>query len=155
MQKINCNFALRKILHPIQIMSDALNILRRFGIRPSHQRLAVLEYLIQHRNHPSADKIYEDLHAEMPMISRTTVFNTLRLFNDAGVVHTLSIGTDPVAFDADLSPHAHLYCRECHTLIDIPVEEADWHRMLIYAGPQDCRMQVLFHGLCPACRRHD
>ena len=66
-------------------MSSALDILHQFGIRPSHQRLTVLTYLMEHRDHSSAEEIFENLHKEMPMISRTTVYNTLRLFSDAGV----------------------------------------------------------------------
>lgn len=136
-------------------MPTALDILRRFGIRPSHQRLTVLTYLLEHRDHSSADEIYEALHHLQPVISRTTVFNTLRLFNETGVVQTLSIGTNPQAYDADLTPHAHFYCRRCHSISDIPVEMADWQRLRQYSGPHVAEMQVIFHGICPRCSRHD
>lgn len=135
-------------------MSSALDILHRCGIRPSHQRLTVLSFLLEHRDHSSADRIYEELHREMPVISRTTVYNTLRLFKDAGVVQTLSIGTNPLIFDADTSPHAHLYCRRCHSVTDIPVQPVDWKRLSDYGGPYGTHMQVIFDGVCDKCSRH-
>lgn len=135
-------------------MSSALDILHRFGIRPSHQRLAVLSHLLQHRDHSSADKIYEELHRDIPMISRTTVYNTLRLFKDAGVIQTLSIGTNPLIFDADTSPHAHLYCHRCHSVSDILVQLSDWQRLSDYGGPHRTHMQVIFDGICDKCSRH-
>lgn len=135
-------------------MSSALDILHHYGIRPSHQRLTVLTYLLEHRDHSSADEIYEALHSSMPVISRTTVYNTLRLFCEAGVVQTLSIGTNPLAYDAETEPHAHLYCTHCHDIIDIPVQEADWKRIKNYGGPGETHMQIIFNGLCPKCMRN-
>ncbi len=136
-------------------MSSPIDILRQFGIRPSHQRITVLEYLLKHQEHNSADEIFEGLKTEMPMLSRTTVYNTVRLFQNAGVVHTLSIGSAPTCFDADLTPHAHFYCRECHAIIDLPVMDTDWNRMRAYAGHDDeVEMQVLYKGICEKCRMH-
>lgn len=135
-------------------MSSALDILHQFGIRPSHQRLTVLTYLMEHRDHSSAEEIFENLHKEMPMISRTTVYNTLRLFSDAGVVQTLSIGAHPLVFETNLTPHAHFFCRCCKSITDIPVQEADWQRMKDYGGPSQAEMQVTFNGICEKCRRH-
>ena len=89
-------------------MSSALDILHQFGIRPSHQRLTVLTYLMEHRDHSSAEEIFENLHKEMPMISRTTVYNTLRLFSDAGVVQTLSRGASAGFRDQSHAPRTLL-----------------------------------------------
>ena len=135
-------------------MPAAFDILHKFGIRPSHQRLTVLSYMLEHRNHSSADEIYDALHQEIPVISRTTVYNTLRLFRDAGVVRTLSIGTNPLAFDAELTPHAHFYCTSCHSITDVPVQISDWERLKHYGGPGDSEMQVVFNGICRKCSNH-
>jgi len=136
-------------------MSSALDILRQFGIRPSSQRLMVLEYLLNHRNHNSADEVYAGLMEQTPLLSRTTVFNTLRLFREMGVVQTVSIGNNPLCFDADLTPHAHLYCNECHCITDIPIQSADWNALKLYGGPGKVEMQVTFYGLCDKCKRHN
>lgn len=49
------------------------------NIRPSVQRVAIMQYLLDHRTHPTADDIYTELVKTMPTLSRTTVYNTLQL----------------------------------------------------------------------------
>lgn len=131
--------------------TSAIGILHQFGIRPSHQRVAVLKHLLEHRNHSTADEIYESLQSYMPVISRTTVYNTLRLFQQAGVIQALSIGNNPLAFDANNEPHAHLYCRNCNKIVDIPIPPDEWMRIKDYAGSSEYDMQILFKGICHEC----
>lgn len=50
------------------------------GIRPSPQRLAIMNYLLTHRTHPTVDEVYQGLCNEIKTLSRTTVYNTLRMF---------------------------------------------------------------------------
>ncbi len=137
----------------VESMSSAIDLLRQYGIRPSHQRITVLNYLLDHREHNSADEIFEGLYKQVPTLSRTTVFNTLRLFRDLGVVQAVSIGTNPVCFDVDMTPHAHFYCSECHSITDIPITDEDWFAVKKYGG-DGVDMQVTFHGLCDRCLSH-
>lgn len=64
-----------------------------FGVKPSLQRLAIMEYLMTHRTHPTADEIFNALSPSMPTLSKTTVYNTLKLFAEQGAV--LSLDIDP------------------------------------------------------------
>lgn len=50
------------------------------NIRPSFQRIKILEYLANNNNHPTADEIFKDVVKEIPMLSKTTVYSTLTLF---------------------------------------------------------------------------
>jgi Fur family peroxide stress response transcriptional regulator len=65
--------------------------LKRRNINLSHQRLKVLEYLTQNRCHPTVDQIYTDLHKEIPTLSKTTVYNTLRMLAEEGLVKVITI----------------------------------------------------------------
>ena len=49
-------------------------------IKPSVQRLAVMTYLLEHRTHPTVDEIYSELQDKIPTLSKTTIYNTLKLF---------------------------------------------------------------------------
>ncbi|MDR0939607.1 MAG: transcriptional repressor [Mediterranea sp.] len=91
------------------------------GIKPSMQRLAVMEYLMTHRTHPSADEIYTSLSPTMPTLSRTTVYNTLRLFAEQGAVLMLTIDEKNANFDADTSMHSHFRCTRCGRIYDIRI----------------------------------
>lgn len=92
------------------------------GIKPSLQRMAVMEYLITHRTHPTAEMIFADLYPEMPTLSKATVYNTLNLLVERGVVRLITIGEKNARFDACMDPHIHFRCRNCGAIIDIDVE---------------------------------
>jgi Fe2+ or Zn2+ uptake regulation protein len=82
------------------------------GIKPTHQRLEILRYLEQHRNHPTADMIYQDLVQAMPTMSKTTVYNTLNSFAESGIVRPVTITGTEVRFDLKTACHHHFLCEE-------------------------------------------
>ena len=90
--------------------NTTLNYLQAHGIKPSLQRMAVMTYLIEHRTHPTADEIYTALHPSIPTLSKTTVYNTLKLLTEKGAALQLTIDERNCCFDADTSPHAHFLC---------------------------------------------
>ena len=67
------------------------------NIKPSMQRIAIMEYLMEHPIHPSADDIYTALSPSMPTLSKTTVYNTLKLFSEQGAALMLPISFANVA----------------------------------------------------------
>ena len=50
--------------------------LLKYNIKPSMQRIAIMDYLMVHRVHPTADEIYNALYPTMPTLSKTTIYNT-------------------------------------------------------------------------------
>ena len=99
--------------------AQLIEILTEAGIRPSAQRLSVLEYLTGTTCHPSADRIYEDVHAMQPTLSRSTVYNTVKLFLDKGVIETVAGDSSECRYDYFHKPHAHFQCRQCRKVYDI------------------------------------
>lgn len=61
------------------------------NIKPSVQRIAIMQYLMEYPVHPSADDIYTALSPSMPTLSKTTVYNTLKLFSEQGAAQMLTI----------------------------------------------------------------
>ena len=122
------------------------NRLLEYNIKPSMQRIAIMEYLMEHRTHPSADEIYTALSPSMPTLSKTTVYNTLKLFAEQGAALMLTIDERNANFDADTSPHAHFICKRCGNIYDLelPIEikeviglQMDGHEItcLLYTSP--------------------
>ena len=60
--------------------------LLKYDIKPSVQRMAIMDYLMSHRIHPSADEIYNALYPTIPTLSKTTIYNTMKLFVEQGAV---------------------------------------------------------------------
>ena len=94
------------------------------NIRPSVQRMAIYNFLAENPVHPTVDTIYTALSPQMPTLSRTTVYNTLRQFSECGLVQTITIEDGELRYDADTSNHLHFKCIKCGKIFDIfkPVE---------------------------------
>ena len=60
-----------------------------YEIKPSVQRIAIMDYLLKHHTHPCIDEIYMALHDDIPTLSKTTVYNTLKLFVEHGAAKCL------------------------------------------------------------------
>ena len=133
-------------------LTAPLRYLRAHGVKPSAQRLAVMHYLLEHRTHPSADEIYSALHPTMPTLSKTTVYNTLRLLTEHGAAVQLTIDERNVCFDADTSPHAHFLCTRCGKVYDIPLANYDLERhALIPEGFRTEQAAIYYRGCCEHC----
>ena len=125
-------------------------LLSERGIRPTTQRLAVYDYLYQHRIHPSAEMVYDALVKKYPTFSRTTVYNSLHALVEAGLVLELAMETEERHYDADTTLHGHFHCRGCGGIADFPLDEELVHRLV----PHGFIVQgqgIYFSGKCPAC----
>lgn len=126
--------------------------LQNYGIKPSLQRIAIMEYLMENRIHPTADEIYNALHVKMPTLSKTTVYNTLKLFADQKAVSLLVIDGKNVRFDIDTSCHAHFQCCGCHKVFDIPVGESELLKVRKISGLLITESHLYYKGYCERCR---
>ncbi len=136
------------------LQNRALEKLQECGIKPSVQRIAIMDYLLKSYSHPTAEDVYAALHEEMPTLSRTTVYNTLRLFAEQGAARMLTIDERKVCFDGQMHPHAHFQCRRCGRLYDMPLPD------LPHLSEQEFRadghtieeIHYYYKGLCRMCR---
>lgn len=124
------------------------DFLREHGIRPSRQRLAVYEYIWTHRTHPTAEIVYESLAPKIATLSRTTVYNTLRLFCECGVAQMIFVEENEMRFDANTNFHGHFKCTACGALIDFEVDEI---AQKLPAGCKVSERHFYLRGLCPEC----
>lgn len=125
-------------------------ILKMHNIKPSHHRIKVLQYLKEHKNHPTVDMIYRELMEEIPTLSKTTLYNTLNLFVERGIITMLNLEENESRYDADISLHAHFKCLHCSQIYDIHLEVT----RLELAGLEGFEVNeshVYFKGICPIC----
>lgn len=99
--------------------TDVVKTLVEHNIRPSVQRISIMNYLMEHRTHPTVDEIYTALAPSIPTLSKTTVYNTLKLLTEHGAVLTLTIDEKNTCYDACTQPHAHFLCKHCGKVYDI------------------------------------
>jgi len=99
---------------------DLIEKLEHAGIRPSAQRVAIAAYVLSTEDHPSADEVWNRVKAEFPMVSRATVYNTLQLFREHGLVQQLVLAEGSVVFDPKVEPHHHFVDDDTGAIHDIP-----------------------------------
>ena len=123
------------------------------GIRPSVQRLAILEYVRQSCQHPTAEVVYEALCDELGSLSLTTVYNTLKLFVDAGLISMLTIDDTFRCFDGNRHDHAHFRCNNCGKIVDLQMKKEFMSLVEGLDGYEITDAQLYLKGLCPNCQK--
>lgn len=130
--------------------------LKRHGIKPSVQRLEIMEYLMTHHTHPTVEEVYMGLCEKIPTLSRTTVYNTLRMFAEHKAAQMLTIDERRVCYDCDTSPHVHFFCRKCGKVTDMEDAEAPEIKGIYIAnGNIIDEVHLYYKGLCPECQNKE
>lgn len=124
--------------------------LSKRNIRPSYQRIKVLEYLIHNQCHPTVDQIFTDLLSEMPTLSKSTIYNTLNTFLEAGLVKVLNIEENETRYDITTETHGHFKCEECGTISNFNIN-IDSFATEGLKGFKVIDKNVYFKGICPKC----
>ena len=132
-------------------MKDGAKYLTECGLRPSMQRLAIYKYMATHPTHPTADEIFEALREQIPTLSKTTVYNTLKLFVAHGVVDEVFIDRTSERFDGNTELHAHFMCNACGAIIDTPITAPETINSATPEGVQLDKTQLLYFGTCKNC----
>lgn len=135
----------------MNINISPLDYLLTYSIKPSIQRIAIMEYLMNHRIHPTVDDIYSALYASIPTLSKTTVYNTLWLFVKQNAVKSLVIDEKNVRFDIDTSHHAHFMCLDCGCVYDIPVENIEAMTLDGVGELTITETHLYYKGFCKKC----
>lgn len=135
----------------MDVNSTARDYLLNYGIKPSIQRMAIVEYMMEHRIHPTADEIYNALYIKVPTLSKTTVYNTLKLFTEQGAVLALVIDDKNVRFDIDTSVHAHFQCNYCNKIFDIPLKDYELLQVKQIGELVITESHLYYKGYCKTC----
>ena len=123
----------------------------------THQRSVIYRVLVESRDHPSPELVYERVSREIPEISRATVYKNIHTFIEAGMLRELSEFHRTNRLDANLQRHHHLICTRCKKVVDYEDDRLDSVQATKQEplGFQINEYRVEVRGLCPACRADD
>jgi len=125
---------------------NVVEILAKHGIQPSAHRVAVAQYVLTTHDHPSADRVWDRVRDRFPMISRATVYNTLNLFVEKGLLRELHLAEDSVVFDPKLERHHHLIDDETGKIHDVAWNHVEVKNIKSIGNYQINEYQVVMHG---------
>jgi Fur family transcriptional regulator, iron response regulator len=127
---------------------DVPQLLKAHGVQPSAQRIAVGEYVLATLDHPSAEQVWVKVKARFPWVSRATVYNTLNLFVEKGLLRPLVLAEGKVVFDPKVDRHHHFIDEVSGAIHDVPWEAVEVSNVdaLASQGLQVREYQVVMRG---------
>jgi Fur family transcriptional regulator, peroxide stress response regulator len=141
---------------PQQRLDDIVAKLRQREFRITPQRVAILKVLLNSDEHPSVERVYEQVRINFPTTSLATVYKTVHLLKEIGEILEVGFADGRNRYDGKRPyPHPHLICTRCKTIMDpglsslghltAEVEQASGFRIQSH--------QLKFFGICPACQK--
>lgn len=127
--------------------------LRDRGQRVTPQRLVIARVMEELDRHATAEMVFSEVSTRMPGVSLPTVYATLDLLEELGLVHRVATEGGTVVFDPRTDDHHHLVCRACGKIVDI---DAPLQPDAVLAAARDAgftpdHAQVTVRGLCRDC----
>jgi Fur family transcriptional regulator, iron response regulator len=125
---------------------DEAVLLEMHGIKPSAQRVAIARYVLHTDEHPSADEVWARVKKPFPMVSRATIYNTLNLFVERGLLRHLVLTEGRLVFDSNVERHHHFIDEDTGKIYDLPWDTLKVSRIAQIKGFDICDYQVLLRG---------
>lgn len=129
------------------------NKLRAASLKSTFQRQRILEYIYAGKNHPNVEMIYKHMLKICPTISKTTVYNTVKSLDKAGLIKAVKFSSKGEAiYDGNPSVHYHFVCDKCGKIFDLDLDckniikkEIDGHKVESVCA--------YFSGVCKECKK--
>ncbi|MGA2767525.1 MAG: Fur family transcriptional regulator [Candidatus Bathyarchaeia archaeon] len=136
--------------------SDALIIetLRKKGYKATTQRIAICRFALHSRDHPSAQRVYDEVRRVHPTVSLATVYKTLQILTKHGLVQELDLPESQARFDSYVEPHINLICMRCGNIQDFDDSAAREMVERVAAKAEFTRtgQRLDIYGVCKTCR---
>ncbi|WP_026477752.1 transcriptional regulator PerR [Alkaliphilus transvaalensis] len=134
-------------------MENLIKVLKNGSCKITPQRIAVYNALKDSPTHPNAEAVYNKLAPTYPTISLATVYKSLELFEELGLIQVINVGENSFRYDFIATSHPHLICTKCQKVEDLfedsfselasVVEEKTNYKI--------SKQQLSFYGVCPSC----
>ena len=150
---LNCNdYKLEFVTNGFKMFEKYVKLLKENSIKITPQRLEILKFLDENRKHPTADQIYTILKKKNPSLSKTTVYNSLDILKEHGIIQTITICSPEQRYDIKQGMHHHFLCSKCGIIIDIDIECPNLGKML-ECGHIVEDVHGYFIGICKNCKK--
>jgi Fe2+ or Zn2+ uptake regulation protein len=125
------------------------------NLRMTHQRSLVLQVLSESQEHLDAESIHDRVRLHQPRVSLATVYRTLALFKELGLVNEYKLGEDHRHFETvQETPHYHFTCLNCHKVIEFNAPQIAESILpsLENQGLQTTEIHLIISGYCADCQ---
>jgi len=140
-----------------QMMVRFEDVVRRAGVKLTQQRIEIFREVARTGDHPDIETVFMSVRKKMPTVSLDTVYRTLGLFTDLGLVTTVRPLNTRARFDANTEAHHHFFCTRCGATLDFEprdFENLEVPKAATSLGRVDSR-HIELRGLCAACLKKE
>ncbi len=138
-------------------LADFENRCRENGLKITHQRLEIYRELLSSTDHPSVEAIFQRVRRRLPTISIDTVYRTLAMLEQAGMIHRIQTSEGLARYESDYGLHHHLFCNNCHEIVDFT-----WELFDAMAPPPAVeswgaarKKNIVITGICRQCSERE
>ena len=122
-------------------------------LRKTPERFALLDKALSLTGHFGADLLYESMEASGYHVSRATVYSTLELLVDCGILNRHIFGSRKTCFEVAMGSHFHLVCNACGRIREIEEEQLSHLDTSVLDGFQPTYCSTMVYGICSDCAR--
>ena len=132
-----------------------ISILRDGGYKVTPQRLAICNYVLSSKAHPTVEKIHSEIVKKHPGISLNTVYQTMDMLIDLGLVQEMRFSGNSSRFDPNTSVHANIICQGCNKIQDFESESIRelWSRIVTEMNVEPLGQRLDVYVLCDECKK--
>ncbi|HXK92178.1 MAG: transcriptional repressor [Candidatus Omnitrophica bacterium] len=130
---------------------------RERGLKVTHQRLMIFHSLLDTIDHPTAEEVFSRIHLKLPTLSLDTVYRTLSLFEDYGLISRVQCLSDKGRYDANMDHHHHFICLKCKSIEDFYWPEFDQLELppITHTFGKINLKKVELRGICQECEKNN
>lgn len=132
---------------------DLVELLHARGHRVTPQRMVILRELRRRATHCTAEEIGVAVRQSLPGVATPTVYATLELLVDLGLIRKISTSGPAVLYDARLEPHQHAVCRNCGEVRDVDgcLDTGELFQAAAVSGFEPASAELIISGVCDQC----
>jgi Fur family peroxide stress response transcriptional regulator len=140
--------------HSEKLDTSIIQALRKKGYKATPQRIAVCRFALSSREHPSVQRIHKEVKEIHPTVSLATVYKTLQILTEIGLIQELDFPKSQARFDSYVEPHINLVCLRCGKIRDVNDPAAREMVAGIAATAEFTRtgQRLDVYGICKMCR---
>jgi Fur family peroxide stress response transcriptional regulator len=138
-----------------QALDDFRRRCKEQGLAFTFQRQVIYEAIVDSREHPTPELIYEQVRQRIPSISLGTIYKNVKTFLDSGVLREVTLHHGSLRLESNMIPHHHLVCSLCKAIFDIDESAVEPVRLLKTELPTNFSIkqcQIEFVGICKSCQ---
>ena len=125
------------------------------GFRATPQRIAIAQIVVKSKDHPTAEQVYQAVKKKYPTLSPATVYQTLHLLTEIGLLQELGSSDRVSRYEPDTSPHINIICKNCGRIQDYQSEDIKklWTKIIEDLGFKPIGQRFDIYRYCDQCQR--